>query len=206
MTGISFSGAPPLKKNEQARNKVAAHYVPVTILTEPMRIHWKTWALAHARPVFKESKNMVPKRQTSQNIHPIPDNLTHTKLNRRHHPPPLYTHITFGCAAMQPAEVIQPEDRNKKPLWQRHLSIKKTTLTWANHWKGGGESLNQSLVDPLKLTLASGLAPSQVTEINAGRMIGLMNVWPWRKKQQKKTPHTVQPDYVFCTSTASSSR
>lgn len=99
-------------------------------------------------------------QETNQSKYPPIPWQPHTYITRPQASPstPPHTHnIWLSCNATGWGNSAhrQPEDRNKQPLCQCHLSIKTTTPTWASHGKGGGDSI-QSLEDPSKLTLASG--------------------------------------------------
>lgn len=101
-------------------------------------------------------------QETNQSKYPPIPWQPHTYITRPQASPstPPHTHnIWLSCNATGWGNSAhrQPEDRNKQPLCQCHLSIKTTTPTWASHGKGGGDSFIQSLEDPSKLTLASGL-------------------------------------------------
>lgn len=112
--------------------------------------------------VFAMSRIRGPRRNTCQNIHPFPDNLTRTWLCwNRQPPPPVCT--TVGSAVKSLAETEQVEVM--QPLIHQGdsmtlVSMPRRPVNQTNHvffirrqtWTEGGGPFNQSQQEPLNVS------------------------------------------------------
>lgn len=87
---------------------MAVHYIPFTIMTAPIQFHWKIDELLLTHNLFsKKAKTWFPRdKPVKISTHSLTTSHIHNSTaSITLHPS---THKTFGSAAMQPAEVIQP--------------------------------------------------------------------------------------------------
>ncbi len=136
-------------------------------------IHWKTDERLLMHDLFsKKAKTWFPRdKPVKISTHSLTTSHTQNSTTGINPPPLYHTHnIWLRCNVIQPT--VNQRITTSSPCANAACQSKERLRHGPVPEKGVEKSLNQSLADPSKLTLASGLARSQVTEINAGRMIG----------------------------------